>query len=70
MSDYESLEHMNLIDKSHTHRHNVIISYYLPHHSIFKASSVTTKMRVVFDVSAKPNIGLSLNEVWQTNNSE
>ncbi|XP_055522546.1 uncharacterized protein LOC129716732 [Wyeomyia smithii] len=36
--------------------------YYLPHHPVFKDSSTTTKVRVVFDGSAKTSTGFSLNE--------
>ena len=36
--------------------------YYLPMHSVIKASSTTTKMRVVFDASAPTTSGLSLND--------
>ena len=36
--------------------------YYLPHHCVFKEESTTTKLRVVFDGSAKTSTGQSLNE--------
>ena len=36
--------------------------YYLPHHCVFKEDSTTTKLRVVFDGSAKTTNGISINE--------
>ena len=37
-------------------------TYYLPHHCVFKEDSTTTKLKVVFDGSAKTSNGQSLNE--------
>jgi len=37
--------------------------YYMPHHAVFKESSNTTKIRVVFDASAETTNGLSLNDM-------
>ena len=36
--------------------------FYLPHHGVVKSTSTTTKLRVVFDGSAKSSSGISLNE--------
>ena len=37
-------------------------SFYMPHHFVFKEVSTTTKLRVVFDGSAKTSNGHSLND--------
>ncbi len=38
------------------------MSFYLPHHPVIKASSATTKVRVVFDASSRSAAGVFLNE--------
>ncbi|XP_018323617.1 uncharacterized protein LOC108735896 [Agrilus planipennis] len=38
-------------------------SYYLPHHSVLKEDSLSTKLRVAFNASAKTTSGKSLNDI-------
>lgn len=58
MQDYLDLHHMELVSE------NTISSqtYYLPHHCITKPSSLTTKLRVVFNASAHLPNQASLND--------
>lgn len=41
-------------------------AYYIPHHCVMKPESVSTKLRVVLDASAKTSNGLSLNDTLLT----
>ncbi|XP_043263201.1 uncharacterized protein LOC122403641 [Colletes gigas] len=58
MREYEELGHMTELNEEQRED-----GFYLPHHAIIKESSSTTKLRVVFDGSAKTTSGLSLNDV-------
>ena len=40
--------------------------FFLPHHGVIKSSSLTTKLRVVFDGSAVTSSGISLNDALHT----
>ncbi|KOC63377.1 hypothetical protein WH47_04095 [Habropoda laboriosa] len=56
MKEYEQLKHMSKIS------HHPNEGYFLPHHAVTKSDSLTTKIRVVFDASARSTSGISLNE--------
>ncbi|XP_074026866.1 uncharacterized protein [Leptinotarsa decemlineata] len=63
MREYESLGHMEKIPDSELEHKKLSQIYYLPHHGVIKDNSLTTKVRVVFDGSAKSNSGLALNDI-------
>jgi len=56
--EYIRLGHMEKINDSELNEPG----YYLPHHPVFKCTSLTTKLRVVFDASCKTSTGISLND--------
>ncbi|XP_074042815.1 uncharacterized protein [Leptinotarsa decemlineata] len=61
LNEYEQLGHMSKIDISLDDPND--IKFYLPHHSVIKENSSTTRLRVVFDGSSKTSTNLSLNDV-------
>lgn len=60
MTEYFNLGHMELVPQRELNRTSNVI--YLPHHPVFKESSLTSKIRVVFDTSVKSTTGVSLND--------
>ncbi|XP_018376045.1 PREDICTED: uncharacterized protein LOC108769524 [Trachymyrmex cornetzi] len=59
MSEYVELNHMSIVNKSIQDSRPIV---YLPHHGVFKDNINNTKLRVVFDASAKNNQSVSLND--------
>lgn len=56
LEEYLELNHMELVTDEPP------VKCFLPHHAVLKESSSTTKVRTVFDASAKTSSGISLNE--------
>jgi len=61
MKEYEDLQHMKLITESNTEHFHP--NFYLPHHGVWRESSTTTKLRVVFNGSSRTTSGVSLNDI-------
>ncbi|XP_055589036.1 uncharacterized protein LOC129741338 [Uranotaenia lowii] len=60
MDEYERLGHMIKLTEPID---DTVPHCYLPHHPVFKESSTTTKVRVVFDASCKTTTGFSINDM-------
>ncbi|XP_011883661.1 PREDICTED: uncharacterized protein LOC105570821, partial [Vollenhovia emeryi] len=58
-AEYLKLGHMKQVDV----HPNEDITYYLPHHCVFKNPNQPSKIRVVFDASCKSDVGTSLNDM-------
>ncbi|XP_049873590.1 uncharacterized protein LOC126375230 isoform X3 [Pectinophora gossypiella] len=56
INEYEELGHLTKINKPS-------FGYFMPHHAVIRESSETTKLRVVFDASAKTKSNKSLNDI-------
>ncbi len=61
IQEYLSLGHATPVSKDDLDR-PASLSYYMPMHGVYKESSTTTKLRVVFDASAKTASHHSFNE--------
>ena len=62
VTEYLNLRHAQLVT-SEEKQVRVEKCYYLPMHAVFKQSSTSTKLRVVFDASSKTSTGVSLNDI-------
>ena len=61
MNEYMELKHAELVPKADLNK-PMQETFYLPMHAVRKEESTTTKLRVVFDASAKSSTGISLND--------
>ncbi|XP_063972071.1 uncharacterized protein LOC135159938 [Diachasmimorpha longicaudata] len=63
MQEYIDLGHMSLVNEAEARD----TQFYMPHHAVFKTTSLTTKVRVVFNASAKSGeFDTSLNDALIT----
>ena len=62
MQEYIDLGHARLVTPQELGFPSTM-SYYLPIHAVFKHSSSTTKLRIVFDASCSSTTGVSLNDM-------
>ena len=62
MEEYLELGHSEIVPTDDLNKSPQDV-YYLPVHAVRKESSTTTKIRAVFDASAKSSSGMSLNDI-------
>lgn len=60
LQEYTNLGHMSRIDNSELA--SVDRPYFIPHHAVYRADSLTTRLRVVFNASSKTTSETSLND--------
>ncbi|XP_055527031.1 uncharacterized protein LOC129719664 [Wyeomyia smithii] len=60
VTEYIELGHCKILPETET---NSELVYYMPHHCVLRPGSSSTKLRVVFDASAKSSSGKSLNDL-------
>ncbi|XP_018311205.1 uncharacterized protein [Mycetomoellerius zeteki] len=60
IQEYSELKHMHPVLTEDSGDTPV---YYMPHHAVYKDSSSTTRLRVVFDALSRTNTGVSLNDI-------
>jgi len=63
MRDYLTAGHMELIPPADLGNP---YHYYIPHNCVINSDSLSTKLRMVFNPSAKTSAGISLNESMYT----
>lgn len=63
LNEYRDLGHMTKVTDFSMDSRDSNKYFYLPHHAVVKETSLTTKVRVVFDASAQSDTGVSLNDV-------
>ena len=64
LTEYQDLQHMKVVPESDVESSQPV--YYIPHHGVIRESSITTKLRVVFNASSRTTSGLSLNDILHT----
>jgi len=61
LKEYSDLRHMQRVSKPDEFNDSTQIVY-IPHHAVFRANSLTTRTRVVFNASSRTSNGTSLND--------